>query len=139
MSSSSDSSSIAPVCSPSTSTRSPSSFPWSFFPCWLFQISTKNDGVLANSTVLSSRHPMNRGKRRLRPRECETFPRAATETGLCVMLHTSISATGGSQNVHKTYSAPRISQTSLGLKYTSGLKPVEYSLTFCFLSKVPNP
>lgn len=115
--------------SSSTSIKSPSSAPFSFaFPCCVFHIFTRKSASLICSIVLSSLTLINRGNLRLRPLELWTRPMAATDTGLRVTLSDS-----GSELIEQSkkppYSAPRISQTSLGLKKTSGVKPwCEYVL-----------
>lgn len=85
----SESSSATSDSSPiTTSTSSPSSAPaWSFpAACCVRYICAKKSGVLASTISLSSRSDMKRGNRRLRPLVWETSPRAATDTGLIVML-----------------------------------------------------
>jgi hypothetical protein len=52
-------------------------------------IDARNSGVLAISTVLSSFILTNRGNLTLNPREGDTKPSAAAETGLRVMLKQS--------------------------------------------------
>lgn len=76
-----------------TSINSPSSLPTKVEPrvCCLFQSDAKREGSLAWCTALSSLILMKRGKRKLKPLPPEIKFFAAADTGLRVMLDSSVS------------------------------------------------